>query len=118
MLILCFVFSSRRRHTICALVTGVQTCARPISETGAPAGPVNVKPGSTRPNAAIAPDTDPAVVLALYVEMELSMAYPMDGTCSALSEQAANEPAATTVAATNVIDRTSVRVLEIGRAHV
>src|SRR3546814_10025987 len=24
-------FSSRRRHTICALVTGVQTCALPIS---------------------------------------------------------------------------------------
>src|SRR3546814_9839860 len=31
---LCFVlffFSSRRRHTRCALVTGVQTCALPIS---------------------------------------------------------------------------------------
>src|SRR3546814_591182 len=28
-----FFFSSRRRHTICALVTGVQTCALPISET-------------------------------------------------------------------------------------
>src|SRR3546814_10739986 len=27
-----FFFSSRRRHTICALVTGVQTCALPISE--------------------------------------------------------------------------------------
>src|SRR3546814_1523449 len=27
-----FVFSSRRRHTRCALVTGVQTCALPISE--------------------------------------------------------------------------------------
>src|SRR3546814_3972356 len=27
----CFCFSSRRRHTICALVTGVQTCALPIS---------------------------------------------------------------------------------------
>src|SRR3546814_7443691 len=26
-----FCFSSRRRHTICALVTGVQTCALPIS---------------------------------------------------------------------------------------
>src|SRR3546814_1696292 len=26
----CFFFSSRRRHTICALVTGVQTCALPI----------------------------------------------------------------------------------------
>src|SRR3546814_3209679 len=25
----CFFFSSRRRHTICALVTGVQTCALP-----------------------------------------------------------------------------------------
>src|SRR3546814_8948989 len=27
---MCFFFSSRRRHTICALVTGVQTCALPI----------------------------------------------------------------------------------------
>src|SRR3546814_5216991 len=27
---ICFFFSSRRRHTICALVTGVQTCALPI----------------------------------------------------------------------------------------
>src|SRR3546814_7822166 len=32
-----FFFSSRRRHTRCALVTGVQTCALPIwlaNETG------------------------------------------------------------------------------------
>src|SRR3546814_3169382 len=28
-----FVFSSRIRHTRCALVTGVQTCALPISST-------------------------------------------------------------------------------------
>src|SRR3546814_17844528 len=28
---LVFFFSSRRRHTRCALVTGVQTCALPIS---------------------------------------------------------------------------------------
>src|SRR3546814_1679868 len=27
-----FSFSSRRRHTRCALVTGVQTCALPISD--------------------------------------------------------------------------------------
>src|SRR3546814_17093432 len=27
-----FFFSSRRRHTRCALVTGVQTCALPISK--------------------------------------------------------------------------------------
>src|SRR3546814_19827651 len=29
-LLYCFFFSSRRRHTRCALVTGVQTCALPI----------------------------------------------------------------------------------------
>src|SRR3546814_9004280 len=34
-----FFFSSRRRHTRCALVTGVQTCALPISRV----------PGHTRP---------------------------------------------------------------------
>src|SRR3546814_1443687 len=30
-MIVCVFFSSRRRHTRCALVTGVQTCALPIS---------------------------------------------------------------------------------------
>src|SRR3546814_5450060 len=30
MLFMFFFFSSRRRHTRCALVTGVQTCALPI----------------------------------------------------------------------------------------
>src|SRR3546814_7421892 len=30
MCVLYFFFSSRRRHTRCALVTGVQTCALPI----------------------------------------------------------------------------------------
>src|SRR3546814_18731257 len=39
-----FFFSSRRRHTRCALVTGVQTCALPISSRtdrlGARLGPV------------------------------------------------------------------------------
>src|SRR3546814_7833646 len=32
MVVFFFFFSSRRRHTRCALVTGVQTCALPISE--------------------------------------------------------------------------------------
>src|SRR3546814_18000849 len=31
LLFVCFFCSSRSRHTICALVTGVQTCALPIS---------------------------------------------------------------------------------------
>src|SRR3546814_20710806 len=33
-----FFFSSRRRHTRCALVTGVQTCALPISFPGRAGG--------------------------------------------------------------------------------
>src|SRR3546814_4550588 len=51
-----FFFSSRRRHTRCALVTGVQTCALPILGRGdgtvllprlpqAAAGPQLAKPG-------------------------------------------------------------------------
>src|SRR3546814_9556322 len=31
-MVVVFFFSSRRRHTRCALVTGVQTCALPICE--------------------------------------------------------------------------------------
>src|SRR3546814_17170800 len=34
MVVYFFFFSSRRRHTRCALVTGVQTCALPISRVG------------------------------------------------------------------------------------
>src|SRR3546814_2823892 len=36
---MCFFFSSRRRHTRCALVTGVQTCALPICERLPPGFP-------------------------------------------------------------------------------
>src|SRR3546814_4574643 len=38
MVVVGFFFSSRRRHTRCALVTGVQTCALPIYGTLASAG--------------------------------------------------------------------------------
>src|SRR3546814_18187426 len=43
-----FFFSSRRRHTRCALVTGVQTCALPISRTRRPrrAGAGKWRPGA------------------------------------------------------------------------
>src|SRR3546814_742947 len=37
-----FFFSSRRRHTSCALVTGVQTCALPISVAGGIKGVVGL----------------------------------------------------------------------------
>src|SRR3546814_12141623 len=41
-----FFFSSRRRHTRCALVTGVQTCALPISLRHR-LGLIRAAPGST-----------------------------------------------------------------------
>src|SRR3546814_6284143 len=37
-----YLFSSRRRHTRCALVTGVQTCALPISHTLREVSPARV----------------------------------------------------------------------------
>src|SRR3546814_10368779 len=43
-----FFFSSRRRHTRCALVTGVQTCALPISYEHRAAGATEVMVGSAR----------------------------------------------------------------------
>src|SRR3546814_8806169 len=46
-----FFFSSRRRHTRCALVTGVQTCALPISadEASGVAIPAAVGKGAQPP---------------------------------------------------------------------
>src|SRR3546814_1963221 len=44
-LLYCFFFSSRRRHTRCALVTGVQTCALPIYAAGLSASDVCRKYG-------------------------------------------------------------------------
>src|SRR3546814_19258538 len=40
-MVIVFFFSSRRRHTRCALVTGVQTCALPISSLTAATLPEN-----------------------------------------------------------------------------
>src|SRR3546814_2309358 len=39
----CVFFSSRRRHTRCALVTGVQTCALPICLVGQFAAPHSLR---------------------------------------------------------------------------
>src|SRR3546814_8424186 len=43
--VLIFFFSSRRRHTRCALVTGVQTCALPICDK-IPLGVTGRAPGA------------------------------------------------------------------------
>src|SRR3546814_1941217 len=54
-----FFFSSRRRHTRCALVTGVQTCALPIYDALLEAlvpgitAEMKAKPGKLKPGAAV-----------------------------------------------------------------
>src|SRR3546814_5495887 len=58
--LLVFFFSSRRRHTRCALVTGVQTCALPISY------PVEVQPKPAL--IAIPPSHGPSALAALNAE--------------------------------------------------
>src|SRR3546814_5884066 len=55
--VFCFVFSSRRRHTRCALVTGVQTCALPICTGAAKVGgnyAASLMPGSQAKKASFA----------------------------------------------------------------
>src|SRR3546814_20580481 len=56
--VLLFFFSSRRRHTRCALVTGVQTCALPIFalETSMPA---STDPAAVAPIATMLKPADP-----------------------------------------------------------
>src|SRR3546814_1473055 len=57
-----FFFSSRRRHTICALVTGVQTCALPIYGF-----PLSISPHQLRHTFAVH-------MLALLIQQRLSEA--------------------------------------------
>src|SRR3546814_18330603 len=45
-----FFFSSRRRHTRCALVTGVQTCALPICEPAASGGATATRIQALKPD--------------------------------------------------------------------
>src|SRR3546814_10821301 len=59
MLCVVFFFSSRRRHTRCALVTGVQTCALPILRCG-PA-PAAAEASPRRPREARPPDARDAM---------------------------------------------------------
>src|SRR3546814_104388 len=56
MLVFFFFFSSRRRHTRCALVTGVQTCALPISTPSATTT-ARLPPHWTAPTTSSTPST-------------------------------------------------------------
>src|SRR3546814_1089661 len=70
---LCFFFSSRRRHTRCALVTGVQTCALPISfrQSLRPGGQLGVRRHDAQP-LLVGEDGFAHLVPALVEEMHVA----------------------------------------------
>src|SRR3546814_14171289 len=67
-----FFFSSRRRHTRCALVTGVQTCALPICERGRsePEQTAPEQPAAADPPAAAPPVVSAATPAATQVSLQ------------------------------------------------
>src|SRR3546814_10231806 len=96
-------FSIRRRHTRCALVTGVQTCALPIYGQGTVVGEI------TRADslAWTLEDEDNARPLGEMVAgRELFVGYPDE-----LASQAADRMALTGVGRLPIVERTTGRLL-------
>src|SRR3546814_2486775 len=104
-----FFFSSRRRHTRCALVTGVQTCALPISLTAWVAGDaVGLDPVTMHGAQAASLVLRPAIMLGYASALILLVA---SGKMRWLVARLA---AAGRMALTNYLASS----IEIGRAHV
>src|SRR3546814_6722480 len=99
---LLFFFSSRRRHTRCALVTGVQTCALPICPSVAFAEALQ---GASSPS-----DTPPAEVAG-------SESTEIVVTAQKREERVQDVPAAVSVLSTASL-ATNNQSRQIGRAHV
>src|SRR3546814_15304264 len=77
-------FASRRRHTICALVTGVQTCALPILLGGDPVAAIPAFAQAERAGAralAIASDRGLAYDLVGDNVTEFGIASGREGVC-------------------------------------
>src|SRR3546814_2184804 len=120
MLVEFFFFSSRRRHTRCALVTGVQTCALPISVDAGRAGE-----RATYLANSLSGQTERAAGLADYLVTLISSGAPLDALPAELSPSAPSpERIADAVAAHLRADHATIVVAgdskqwEIGRAHV
>src|SRR3546814_4110410 len=120
MSVVLFFFSSRRRHTRCALVTGVQTCALPIllkdqpgydtalvyvSDHGESLGEDSLYlHGVPR---AIAPSQQTQVPMVMWFSPGFARQQGLDLDCV---RHVAGEPASH--------DNLFPTILEIGRAHV
>src|SRR3546814_3190937 len=78
-----FFFSSRRRHTRCALVTGVQTCALPIcqqapGQDGAAAGGGRTPEYLRKDRIAVAPEAEALPVLHRQILLRLGALHRRD----------------------------------------
>src|SRR3546814_16323138 len=80
-----FFFSSRRRHTRCALVTGVQTCALPISRLSEPLFWLTRRSSSATERSCSA-----ATVLAIAASAFDSLASAAGAQASEAARRAAN----------------------------
>src|SRR3546814_18415442 len=88
-----FFFSSRRRHTRCALVTGVQTCALPIFS----AAPV--------PAPAAAPDTAAQAGQPLYRQASAPVADRVEDLLARMTlEEKVAQPAVVWTGKTGIFD--------------
>src|SRR3546814_6809862 len=85
-----FFFSSRRRHTRCALVTGVQTCALPISD-----GVADTQGADGASVTAVTGGTIGAVFATAYGTLTLngdgSYSYVLDNAAQAVQGLSAGE---------------------------
>src|SRR3546814_7615021 len=78
-----FFFSSRRRHTRCALVTGVQTCALPIyheqSVVALTLASIYREAGRTDDAVQVLVDADKNIPNSAEVKYDLAMLYERQG---------------------------------------
>src|SRR3546814_15567091 len=109
-----FFLSRRRRHTSCALVTGVQTCALPICCSSSHYSVVGINTASTTTTLS---DDNPGVTTADQDTGQIaylcSNKVPVYGGCPAattLSTTSGNQSTATTTswASCSMVDRKSV----------
>src|SRR3546814_9693493 len=112
-----FFFSSRRRHTRCALVTGVQTCALPISSARESA----VQLPETLAPAPLGGDLQASTVLML----DFKWSPDLWGGKRAKYEAAVGRARAAQVDAqaarltlSSSVARSYIALAQIGRAHV
>src|SRR3546814_8542253 len=102
-----FFFSMRRRHTMCALATGVQTCTLPIFEAGR-VEPVDGVLGLGQGRAEPAPGRPAGIFLQAVEDPADHLALVGDGGQRALDPAMADEVPAGATTAERTVGKESV----------